>query len=251
MQLNFPPETVKPAMPGDSGEIWPLAKYKVEIVAEETKPSSSNPHNAYVELTLRCLEGPFTGKTHPMRLHLITVDPIPLRIAQQTLSAIAWVTERIKMTDTAHLVGAKLIAEIGPQKPPNQDKYSEVKEVFHLDGRTPQEVMSGKPAPAPSPIPAYAQPGPVPTVAAPAAPQGGWQPSPAAPAAPQWSTVGGPPPAPAQPLPSAPPAQQPPPTPSQPWTAPTQPAQAAPAPQPNGWQQGAVPAAAVPPWGTP
>jgi hypothetical protein len=270
MQLQFDANTVDPTQ---GPEVWPLGDYPLEITKDEVVPVKDDPSSAMLVLTLTCIDGPFRGKTHPYRLNIFNANTEAQRIAYQQLSALCHATGRIQISDTSQLVGARFIATIGPQK--NNPQYSEVKRVKDMQGNEPGKKSNSGPAtaaPAPSytagpqaAAPAYAQPGPAPTPAAPAAPAGGWQqpgpqlvqqqPAPAPAAAPQqW---GGPQqqqqPA-AQPVGNQWGVQQPQQQVQQQYqpqpAAPTQPAVQQPRPAPVQWRANADPnaGAAAPPW---
>ena len=138
MLLNFNALTVEPAT--GSATKFPLDDYLCEISKVEAKPLKDNPAKGMLVITLKVLEGSFKGATQDYRLNLFHDNETTVRIAYAQLAAITLVTGKGGLTDSAELVGGKLIATIGPQD--NNDQYSEVKKVMDVQGGAP---VKGKP----------------------------------------------------------------------------------------------------------
>lgn len=145
MQLNF---NVGQTAPASGASIcFPLADYPVEIVKEETKAVNGKPNAGMLNYHLKVLDGPYKGQTQIYRLNLWSDNETAINIARGELSALAIVTDRRAMTDSSHLLGAQLIATIGPQD--ENPKYSDVKIVKDIHGRSAAEIMAGVAAAAP------------------------------------------------------------------------------------------------------
>lgn len=220
----------------------PIGKHPVVVDSSEVKPNKEN-NGGYLQLNLKIIDGPQTGTVGAYRLNLYHSNQQTVEIAHKQLSAVCHVTGVFMLQDSAQLHNIPFIVEVGPQK--NDPQYTEVKKVFDINGNEPGKAGQGQ---------APAQP-------AAAAPQGfGQQQQPAqqqAPAA--WGAPQGQQAAPQQPQGNAPawgqaPAQQPAQAPAAApaWgnqqQAPAQ-QQAPQQPAAAGWQQGAAPAGANPPWG--
>lgn len=213
----------------------PIGKHPVVVDSSEVKPNKEN-NGGYLQLNLKIIDGPQTGTVGAYRLNLYHSNQQTVEIAHRQLSAVCHVTGVFMLQDSAQLHNIPFIAEVGPQK--NDAQYTEVKKVFDINGNEPGKAGQGQ---------APAQP-------AAAAPQGFGQQQ----QQPQQPAQGfGQPPAqqpPAQAAWGAPAGQQQAPQAAPQDNAPAwgqQPAQQPPAQQPAaaGWQQGAAPAGANPPWG--
>lgn len=221
-------------------------KYKV-IISDSTQESTANGQGGFLKLALKCIEGPFKDQVTYDRLNLHNQNPKTVEIANKQLSAYCHVTGQFMLQDTQQLHNIPIIIEVGLQKPPNPEGYTEIKRLFDINGNEAGKAGSGPQVHAPAPQPPQGQPpaGGVAQQALPAAPVaqpawGGAPPAPAPQPAPQplqgqpgqW---GGQPPG-AGPAPAQPPAQPP------AWGgAPTQPA-AAPAAAPAPAWGGQAPA---------
>jgi len=204
---------------------YPLAKYPVEIVNVTTDKTTTDPTQGKMVLHLKILDGPYSASVFQYMLNLWNKDPTAVDLSRRKLSSVCRVIKR-KAQTTEELIGGRFIALIGPQD--NDPKYSEVKQIWDLEGNDPAGGVTQPPA--------------APVTAPPAAP-------PAAPMnAPAWNYAN-----PAAYLPNAPsnpaapPSQQPPAWPAGPPAAPSGP--------PTGWGAPtgptAPPAAPVAPWGAP
>lgn len=221
----------------------PIGKHPVVVDSSEVKPNKEN-NGGYLQLNLKIIDGPQTGTVGAYRLNLYHSNQQTVEIAHKQLSAVCHVTGVFMLQDSAQLHNIPFIVEVGPQK--NDPQYTEVKKVFDINGNEPGKAGQGQ---------APAQP-------AAAAPQGFGQQQPQQPAQQQapaaWGAPQGQQAAPQQPQGNAPawgqaPAQQPAQAPAAApaWgnqqQAPAQ--QQAPQQPAAGWQQGAAPAGANPPWG--
>jgi hypothetical protein len=222
----------------------PIGKHPVIVDSSEVKPNKEN-NGGYLQLNLKIIDGPQTGTVGAYRLNLYHSNQQTVEIAHKQLSAVCHVTGVFMLQDSAQLHNIPFIVEVGPQK--NDPQYTEVKKVFDINGNEPGKAGQGQ---------APAQP-------AAAAPQGFGQQQPQQPAQQQapaaWGAPQGQQAAPQQPQGKAPawvqaPAQQPAQAPAAApaWgnqqQAPAQ-QQAPQQPAAAGWQQGAAPAGANPPWG--
>ncbi len=222
----------------------PIGKHPVVVDSSEVKPNKEN-NGGYLQLNLKIIDGPQTGTVGAYRLNLYHSNQQTVEIAHKQLSAVCHVTGVFMLQDSAQLHNIPFIVEVGPQK--NDPQYTEVKKVFDINGNEPGKAGQGQ---------APAQP-------AAAAPQGFGQQQPQQPAQQQapaaWGAPQGQQAAPQQPQGNAPalgqaPAQQPAQAPAAApaWgnqqQAPAQ-QQAPQQPAAAGWQQGAAPAGANPPWG--
>lgn len=184
--LNFDATQVDPRQ-SVGGVCLPLADYPMEIVKMEQEQVKDQPGKGFVAVHLKVLDGQYAGQVQIDRLNMYGQGEVPTRIAYQRLSAYAHIAGKLRVANSAELVGTKLIATCGPQDPPNE-KYSEVKMVKDIAGNPP---VFGQPcAPQPGQGQAFSQQTttqPAFGTAAPAqtaqpAQQGGWN-NPAAPAA--------------------------------------------------------------------
>lgn len=219
----------------------PIGKHPVVVDSSEVKPNKEN-NGGYLQLNLKIIDGPQTGTVGAYRLNLYHSNQQTVEIAHRQLSAVCHVTGVFMLQDSAQLHNIPFIVEVGPQK--NDAQYTEVKKVFDINGNEPGKAGQGH---------APAQP-------AAAAPQGFAQQQPQQqpqqpPAQAAWGTPAGQQQAPQGNAPAwgQQPAQQPAAAPAgaPAWGNQQAPAQQPPAQQPAaaGWQQGAAPAGANPPWG--
>lgn len=237
------PNTRPPALPTD----W----YNVMISQGEIKPVRDNPNHAYLELGMKVLDGPASGRMVFDRLNLWNSNPTAAKIAQETLSAICRSIGVFQVSDAQQLFGRPLMARV-VLKPAadGRDEQNEVKGYAQIGEKQSMNAGGGAPVPGgPIAPPTQAPPAqpwgnpPAPAPQQPAPPQPGFAPPaptmPPAPAMPPAPTPAGPPAgwgppnqtAPAQPAPMAPPQQGG-------WAPPAQPAPGMPA----------GPASVSPPW---
>jgi hypothetical protein len=142
---------------GPNGE---PVRYKVMIVdshGENTKDNFGNVKGGYLALELASIEGPTQGTRQTDRLNLHHTNPKVVEIANKQLSAYCHVLGRFQFNDTAELHNIPFIVEIGLQKAPNENGYTEVKGIFDINGNEPGKAgggAGGPPAGAAPPPPA-------------------------------------------------------------------------------------------------
>lgn len=230
-QLNFDARQVDPQQ---SFEPIPAGWYNMMIVESEMKPTS-NGQGAYLQLSLKVVDGQYAGRQVFDRLNLQNQNPVAAEIAYRRLSAYCHATGVIQVQDSQQLHGIPFKARVsvrtdstGQYEPSNEVKA--VKHINEETGTTAAPAQQGFQAP-PQQAPAQQFP------------QQGFQQPQQAPQQ-QWA-----PPAQAQVPPQAAPQQQ--------WQPPVQqvaapqtqgfPAQTAQAPAPAMAAPGA-PAGNTPPW---
>ena len=94
---TFDATTVDPAT---GFELLPPAKYVVQIVSSEMRPTKDG-GGQYLWLELDVLEGPLSGRKLFDRLNLVNASAQTVEIAQRTLSAICHATGRMQVQDSA------------------------------------------------------------------------------------------------------------------------------------------------------
>lgn len=210
-QLNFDATQVNP---DQSFEPIPAGWYNMMIVESEMKPTRDG-NGAYLQLTLKVIDGQYAGRQVFDRLNLQNQNPVAAEIAYRRLSAYCHATGVLQIQDSQQLHGIPLKARVSVRTDSTgqYDPSNEVKAVKSINEETGTAVAPAQQAPA--------QQFP---------PQGFQQPQQAP--QPQWQ----------QPVPQSVPAQGGAPTP--PWMqgqqAPAQEAQPAPKPAPA--------AGPIPPW---
>lgn len=195
-QLNFDARQVDPQQ---SFEPIPAGWYNMMIVESEMKPTS-NGQGAYLQLTLKVVDGQYAGRQVFDRLNLQNPNPIAVEIAYRRLSAYCHATGVIQVQDSQQLHGIPFKARVsirtdstGQYEPSN-----EVKAVKHINEDTgttaapaqpgfqqpPQQQWQQPPA-QPFQQPQFQQPAPqqAPAQAAQSAPQA----APAAGPIPPWA----------------------------------------------------------------
>ena len=236
-QLNFDARTVDPQQ---TFEPIPAGWYNMMIVESEMKPTSKG-DGAYLQVTLKVVDGQHAGRQVFDRMNLQNPNPVAAEIGYKRLSAYCHATGVIQVQDSQQLHGIPFKARVSVRTDTTgqYDPSNEVKAVKHINEDTgttaaqqwqaappaqpaaaapawtapPQQQAPAQWAPPQQPAPQQAQPAPTAaapwtqqptTQAAPAAAQPPWIQQPAAQAAP-----------PAQPAPAATGAAAPGPTP--PW----------------------------------
>lgn len=175
-RLNFDAQSVAPNSAFD-----PLAPgwYHVKIVDSETKPVNPPKTGSYLALTLEVIEGPSAGRKLFHNLNLENENPIAVRIAYEQLSAICYVTGRVRCEDSQELHGIPFQVKVTVRAAQgNYDASNDIKGFRNSQGIDPKDIATGNGgAAAPGAPAAPSAPG---APSAPAAPP----PPPAAPAAP-------------------------------------------------------------------
>lgn len=138
MQINFDATRFNPSTGSDS-TLFPYGEYLLEIAEAGVEAVKGNPNQGYVQLAFRCLEGPLQGCTQKTRFNIWHESEQPRSIANEQLSAVAHCIGRLHIQDTSQFVGGRLKAIIGPQAPPNETKYSEVKKYMDVNGNPPSK----------------------------------------------------------------------------------------------------------------
>lgn len=136
-------------------------KYKVVIVNSSQQNVEKNGvvTGGYLALELTPIEGPLSRTKHTDRLNLHNTNPQTVEIANKQLSAYCHVLGKFQFNDTAELHNIPLIVEIGLQKEPNPNKYTEVKAIFDINGNEPGKAGAGPQVQQQQPnIPAQVQP---------------------------------------------------------------------------------------------
>lgn len=120
-------------------------KYKCVIInsSQQNVEKNGMVTGGYLALELTPIEGPLSGTKHTDRLNLHHTNPQTVEIANKQLSAYCHVTGKFQFTDTAELHNIPLIVEIGLQKEPNPNKYTEVKAIFDINGNQPGKAGAG------------------------------------------------------------------------------------------------------------
>ncbi len=124
---------------GPNGE---NVKYKVVIVNSYGQNSDSG-QGGYLAFELTPIEGPFAGQKMTDRLNLHHTNPKVVEIANKQLSAYCHVLGRFQFQQTEELHQIPFIVEVGLQKEPNPNKYTEVKALFDINGNEPGKAGSG------------------------------------------------------------------------------------------------------------
>lgn len=177
-QLNFDARQVDPQQ---SFEPIPAGWYNMMIVESEMKPSS-NGQGAYLQLSLKVVDGQYADRQVFDRLTLQNQNPVAAEIAYKRLSAYCHATGVIQVQDSQQLHGIPLKARVSVRTDSTgqYDPSNEIKAVKHIN-----EEAGTTAAPAQGGFQAPAQQGFAPQQQAPApqqfqqAPQQQWQQPPA------------------------------------------------------------------------
>lgn len=149
-QLNFDARQVDPQQ---SFEPIPAGWYNMMIVESEMKPTS-NGQGAYLQLSLKVVDGQYAGRQVFDRLNLQNQNPVAAEIAYKRLSAYCHATGVIQVQDSQQLHGIPFKARVtvrtdttGQYEPSN-----EIKAVKHINedtgGTTAAPAQGGFQAPA-------------------------------------------------------------------------------------------------------
>jgi hypothetical protein len=133
-QLNFDARQVDPQQ---SFEPIPAGWYNMMIVESEMKPTKDG-NGAYLQLTLKVVDGEHAGRQVFDRLNLQNQNPVAAEIAYKRLSAYCHATGVIQVQDSQQLHGIPFKARVsvrtdstGQYEPSN-----EVKAVKHINEET-------------------------------------------------------------------------------------------------------------------
>lgn len=145
-QLNFDARQVDPQQ---SFEPIPAGWYNMMIVESEMKPTS-NGQGAYLQLTLKVVDGQYAGRQVFDRLNLQNPNPVAVEIAYRRLSAYCHATGVIQVQDSQQLHGIPFKARVsvrtdstGQYEPSN-----EIKAVKHINEETGTTAAPAQQAPA-------------------------------------------------------------------------------------------------------
>jgi hypothetical protein len=154
--LNFDAATVEPSQ---SFEPIPDGWYAVQITASETKPTKDG-SGAYLELTLKVLEPPYTNRNLFYRLNIKNNNPVAQEIAYRQLSAICHATGVIQVADSQQLHGLPFKVKVTVRKDDSgkYDPTNEIKAVKNINEGTgapsaPPVGFTTAPPPAQASIP--------------------------------------------------------------------------------------------------
>ena len=133
-QLNFDARQVDPQQ---SFEPIPAGWYNMMIVGSEMKPTS-NGQGAYLQLSLKVVDGQYAGRQVFDRLNLQNQNPVAAEIAYKRLSAYCHATGVIQVQDSQQLHGIPLKARVSVRTDSTgqYDPSNEIKAVKHINEET-------------------------------------------------------------------------------------------------------------------
>lgn len=121
-------------------------RYKVVIVNSGLQNVEKNNQivGGFMAFELTPVEGPLQGQKHTDRLNLNHTNPQTVEIANKQLSAYCHVLGKFQFQDTQELHNIPFFVDIGLQKEPNPNRYTEVKAVFDINGNEPGKAGAGQ-----------------------------------------------------------------------------------------------------------
>ena len=133
-QLNFDARQVDPQQ---SFEPIPAGWYNMMIVESEIKPTSHG-QGAYLQLSLKVVDGQYAGRQVFDRLNLQNQNPVAAEIAYKRLSAYCHATGVIQVQDSQQLHGIPLKARVSVRTDSTgqYDPSNEIKAVKHINEET-------------------------------------------------------------------------------------------------------------------
>jgi hypothetical protein len=148
-QLNFDATQVNP---DQSFEPIPAGWYNMMIIESEMKPTRDG-NGAYLQLTLKVIDGQYAGRQVFDRLNLQNQNPVATEIAYRRLSAYCHATGVIQVEDSQQLHGIPFKARVSVRTDSTgqYDPSNEVKAVKHINeetGTTAAPAQQGFQAPA-------------------------------------------------------------------------------------------------------
>jgi hypothetical protein len=145
-QLNFDARQVEPQQ---SFEPIPAGWYNMMIVDSEMKPTS-NGQGAYLQLTLKVVDGQYAGRQVFDRLNLQNQNPVATEFAYRRLSAYCHATGVIQVQDSQQLHGIPLKARVSVRTDSTgqYDPSNEIKAVRHINDETGTTAAPAQQAPA-------------------------------------------------------------------------------------------------------
>lgn len=148
-QLNFDATQVNP---DQSFEPIPAGWYNMMITESEMKPTKDG-NGAYLQVTLKVVDGQYVGRQVFDRLNLQNQNPVAAEIAYKRLSAYCHATGVIQVQDSQQLHGIPFKARVsvrtdstGQYEPSNEIKA--VKHINEDTGTTAAPAQQGFQAPA-------------------------------------------------------------------------------------------------------
>lgn len=134
---------------GSNNSALPPGDYTVVIVNSE-KVQNAKKNGGFLAFDLAVVDGPLKDQKHTDRLNLMNQNPTTVEIANKQLSAYCHVLGVFQFNDTTQLHGIPFKVTIGYQKghEPTEEKpeggYTEVKELFDINGNEPGKAGSGQ-----------------------------------------------------------------------------------------------------------
>lgn len=121
---------------GGGGQLG-VGFHKVIIETSEVKPTAAN-DGGMIAYGLRCVEGVEQGGAQAYRLNMWNSSDKAREIAQSQQSALCFVTGVFYVEDTQQLHNIPFYVEVVKQK--NDEKYTEVKAVYDVNGCPPKST---------------------------------------------------------------------------------------------------------------
>jgi hypothetical protein len=120
----------------------PVGKHPVVVNSVSLEGTTAGTGGKMV-IALEIIDGPAKGVKGNEQLTLQHQNPVTVRIAQEQLTSICIVAGLPGgiQNDTAELHGKTFVVEVAPQK--KEPQYTEVVNVFTMDGLTAKEVLQG------------------------------------------------------------------------------------------------------------
>ena len=133
-QLNFDATQVNP---DQSFEPIPAGWYNFMITESEMKPTKDG-NGAYLQVTLKVVDGQYAGRQVFDRLNLQNQNPVAAEIAYKRLSAYCHATGVIQVQDSQQLHGIPLKARVSVRTDSTgqYDPSNEIKAVKHINEET-------------------------------------------------------------------------------------------------------------------
>lgn len=120
----------------------PIGKHPVIAVKSEVKPTKDN-DSGYLQFDLQVIDGPNKGAVGAYRLNLYHSSQQTVEIAHKQFSALCHVTGVFQVQNSEQLHNIPFMVEVGLQKEPNPNKYTDVKRVFDINGNEPGQAGKG------------------------------------------------------------------------------------------------------------
>jgi hypothetical protein len=117
----------------------PIGRHVVKAVKSELKATKDD-SNGYVQYDLMIIDGDHKGEVGAYRLNMYHSNPKTVEIARRQFSALCHVTGVYQVSDSNQLLNIPFMVEVGLQKDPNPQGYTEVKKVFDANGNEPGQA---------------------------------------------------------------------------------------------------------------